>query len=150
MKWLKSMFAQSYDEDMDFSDENENDNMMFKQQPNPVRQMPREAPPSYVSPPQTQTLSSIRATQSIKDKKEVSLTELVTVTMSGYEATGDVAKYIRDKKPQIVNMERLSDIEMQRAIDYLSGVSYAVNGTLEMFASKIYVMLPESIALKRD
>ncbi|WP_010167496.1 cell division protein SepF [Candidatus Epulonipiscium viviparus] len=136
MKWLKNMFAQNYDEDIDFSDTHEN--IMFEE----VKPVIKE---TVYTPP-----VSIRAAQTVKEKKEVSLTELVTVTMSGYEATGDVAKYIRDKKPQIVNMERLSDPEIQRAIDYLSGVSYAVNGTLEMFASKIYVMLPESITLKRD
>lgn len=141
LSWIKNMFSQNYDEDMDYYD----DEIIA---PPPIENKAttevHEHEQSYVP------ATPIRAVQLAKEKKEVSLTELVTITMSGYAATGDIAKYIKDKRPQVVNMERLSDPEIQRAIDYLSGVSYAVNGTLEMFTPKIYVILPEYITLKKD
>ncbi len=76
--------------------------------------------------------------------------EIFNITISEYSATGDIAKYIKEKKPVIVNMQNLTNEEMQRALDYLSGVSYALDGTVELVAQNIYVMVPDHIELNKE
>ncbi|OOB77604.1 MAG: hypothetical protein BEN19_01755 [Epulopiscium sp. Nuni2H_MBin003] len=76
--------------------------------------------------------------------------EILSITMAEYNVTGEIAKYIKNKRAIIVNMEKLSDPEIQRALDYLSGVSFALDGTVELLTPKIYVMLPEHIKLNKE
>lgn len=71
--------------------------------------------------------------------------EILNFTMSNYEMTGEVATYIKNRKPIIVNMKNLTPGEVQRAVDYLTGACYALNGTVECITEQIYIFAPESI-----
>ena len=58
--------------------------------------------------------------------------ELLNFTMLSYDMTGEICGYIKNRKPIIVNMEKLAPHEMQRAVDYLTGACFALNGSRQI------------------
>lgn len=71
--------------------------------------------------------------------------EILNLTMSGYEMTGEISNYIKARKPIVVNMQKLDQLEVQRAVDYLTGACYALNGSVEKVAENIFIFAPEHI-----
>ncbi|MGL4799038.1 MAG: cell division protein SepF [Cellulosilyticaceae bacterium] len=76
--------------------------------------------------------------------------EILNFTMTSYDMTGEVFNYIKSKKPVIVNMQQLNAAEVQRAVDYLTGACYALNGAVERVAENIFVFAPEDVNLSPD
>nr|WP_307989465.1 cell division protein SepF [uncultured Niameybacter sp.] len=101
---------------------------------------PRPRPASTLSMPPSQPRLAPVTPAPTKDKMEI-----LNFTMSNYEMTGEVATYIKNRKPIIVNMKNLTPGEVQRAVDYLTGACYALNGTVECITEQIYIFAPESV-----
>ena len=129
MTKVKDMFASN----VDFEDEDEE----FEEIETKVESIPRPRQP--LAMPQAQPkLTPI--TTPVQDRMEI-----LNFTMSNYEMTGEVAAYIKNKKPIIVNMKNLTPSEVQRAVDYLTGACYALNGSVECITDQIYIFAPESV-----
>lgn len=76
--------------------------------------------------------------------------EILNFTMLSYEMTGEICNYIKNKKPIIVNMEKLEAHEMQRAVDYLTGACFALNGTTEKVTDNIFIFAPEHVNINPE
>jgi cell division inhibitor SepF len=71
--------------------------------------------------------------------------EILNFTMLSYDMTGEICSYIKAKKPIIVNMEKIAQHEMQRAVDYLTGACCALNGSVEKITENIFIFVPEHV-----
>lgn len=76
--------------------------------------------------------------------------EILNFTMLSYDMTGEICGYIKNRKPIIVNMEKLVPHEMQRAVDYLTGACYALNGTVEKVTDNIFIFAPENVNINPE
>lgn len=76
--------------------------------------------------------------------------ELLNFTMLSYDMTGEICGYIKNRKPIIVNMEKLVPHEMQRAVDYLTGACFALNGTVEKVTDNIFIFAPEHVNINPE
>ncbi len=76
--------------------------------------------------------------------------EILNFTMNSYEMTGEICNYIKSHKPVIVNMQYLEPAQVQRAVDYLTGASYALNGAVERIADNIFLFAPEDVHITPD
>lgn len=76
--------------------------------------------------------------------------EILNFTMLSYDMTGEICSYIKNKKPIIVNMEKLTPHEMQRAVDYLTGACFALNGTVEKVTDNIFIFAPEHVNINPE
>ena len=76
--------------------------------------------------------------------------ELLNFTMLSYDMTGEICGYIKNKKPIIVNMEKLAPHEMQRAVDYLTGACFALNGSVEKVTDNIFIFAPEHVNINPE
>ncbi len=131
LKWMRGFQAEYEDE---YEDEVEYE-----------PETPQPAIPRHMgTTPQPQAASKL---VSISSQQGFKRQELLSITMADYSSTGEIASYIKSKKPIIVNMQKLDEREVQRALDYLSGVSFALDGTVELVAQNIYVMVPDHIEL---
>lgn len=112
-----------------------------------IEEMSRESEPI--------TRSNIGYTPSISTAKVVSLTpsnkmEILNFTMLSYDMTGEICSYIKAKKPIIVNMEKIDQHEKQRAVDYLTGASCALNGCVEKITENIFIFVPEHVHINPE
>lgn len=71
--------------------------------------------------------------------------DIMNFTMLKYEVTGDICNYIKMRKPVVVNMEKLEKASAQRALDYLTGATFALDGGVEKIAENIFIFSPEHI-----
>ena len=76
--------------------------------------------------------------------------EILNLTMSSYDMTGEISNYIKARKPIVVNMQQLDATEVQRAVDYLTGACYALNGSVEKVAENIFIFAPEHISVSPE
>lgn len=133
MKAMMTRMKDFFMSNEDFEDEDEE----FEETEHKVESMPR--PRQTLSMPQAQPrLTPISSPA--HDRMEI-----LNFTMSNYEMTGEVSGYIKNRKPIIVNMKNLTPGEVQRAVDYLTGACYALNGTVECITEQIYIFAPESV-----
>ena len=50
----------------------------------------------------------------------------------------------------VINLEGFDDEMAQRIMDFVSGTVYAINGTLNTIATRIYLVSPESVSISGD
>lgn len=57
------------------------------------------------------------------------------------------AEDLKDRRPVIVNLERADDELARRVIDFISGVTYALNGFYERVGDKVFLFTPANIII---
>ena len=71
--------------------------------------------------------------------------QIVISTPADIDAASAVCDLLKQQKTVIVNMEGIDMKEAQRIMDFLSGVTYAINGDIQAISGRIYVIAPESV-----
>lgn len=57
---------------------------------------------------------------------------------------------LKSGEHQIVNLERATPQMAERIIDFLNGVCYALDGTVERVGEKVYMFVPANVAVEVD
>jgi cell division inhibitor SepF len=57
------------------------------------------------------------------------------------------AEDLKDRRPVIVNLEKADDDLARRVIDFISGVTYALNGFYERVGDKVFLFTPANIVI---
>lgn len=121
-----------------FSPEDEYEEDEMEEVEEEERERERELMPRVTSYPQTNHQPKLVSLGQTK-------MELLNFTMLSYDMTGEICGYIKNKKPIIVNMEKLPTHEMQRAVDFLTGACCALNGSVEKVTDHIFIFAPEHV-----
>lgn len=57
------------------------------------------------------------------------------------------AEDLKERRPVIVNLEKADDDLARRVIDFISGVTYALNGFYERVGDKVFLFTPSNIII---
>lgn len=57
---------------------------------------------------------------------------------------------LKNGEQQIVNLEKASPQMAERIIDFLSGVTYALDGTVDRVGEKVYLFAPANVEVELD
>jgi len=57
------------------------------------------------------------------------------------------AEDLKERRPVIVNLEKADDDLARRVIDFISGVTYALNGYYERVGDKVFLFTPNNIII---
>ncbi len=60
------------------------------------------------------------------------------------------AEDLKERRPVIVNLERADDELARRVIDFISGVTYALNGFYERVGDKVFLFTPANIIISDE
>ena len=60
------------------------------------------------------------------------------------------AEDLKERRPVIVNLENTDDDLARRVIDFISGVTYALNGYYERVGDKVFLFTPANIVITDD
>ena len=66
-----------------------------------------------------------------------------------YAETRAVVDNLLVKKPTVINLDDMDKAEAQRALDFVSGAVYALNGEIRKAARNIFVVAPSNIIYSR-
>ncbi|GAA4715671.1 cell division protein SepF [Brevibacillus fulvus] len=65
-----------------------------------------------------------------------------------YSDAQDIADNLRQRRPVVVNLQRVEKDQAKRIIDFLSGTVYALNGDIQKVGDHIFVCTPEHVDIQ--
>ena len=67
-----------------------------------------------------------------------------------YEDSLNIASYLRENKPVIVNLKFLDSDSSKRLIDFVCGTAYAINGHMMKLGENIFLFTPANILISNS
>lgn len=74
----------------------------------------------------------------------------VRLSAQVFEDAKLAADGLKSGEYQIVNMEKATPDMAERVIDFLNGVCYAIDGTVERVGEKVYMFVPANVVVEVD
>lgn len=76
--------------------------------------------------------------------------KVVVVSIERFDEVRDVVDHLCNKKPVVVNLEKLDKDVSRRVIDIISGASYALDGSTQKIAKGIFLVAPYNVDIMAD
>lgn len=111
----------------------------------------------YTPEPKTryQDVSSQTVTHQGRKSKVVNIhatTQLKVVVLqpTTYNDATEIAGHLKEKKPVVVNLEKLDKETARKIVDFLSGAVYALDGNMQKVANGILLLVPYTMGIMGD
>ncbi len=95
-----------------------------------------------------QLKSDIPAQQTVAAPKTVSYgssLELKVVRPEGFESVTSIADHLLARRTVVLNLEDTNKEAARRLLDFLSGVAYAIDGTLKKVTAATFIITPNNV-----
>ncbi|MBQ1371524.1 MAG: cell division protein SepF [Oscillospiraceae bacterium] len=76
--------------------------------------------------------------------------QVVLVKPDRYENVREIADHLRDKKTVVLNLESTNKDVARRLVDFLSGVTYSIDGKIKKVAISTYILTPFNVEIIGD
>ena len=80
----------------------------------------------------------------------ISSSKMVITQPSCSEDVQEIGEYLRCKKAVIINLENVSKEDGQRILDFMSGATFMVEGTIQKVSNLIYLTTPRCVEIQND
>ena len=106
-------------------------------------------------PRHSESSSSYTSSYSSRKSKVVNIhttTQLKVVVLqpTTYNDATEIASHLKDKKPVVVNLEKLDKETARKIVDFLSGAVYALDGNMQKVANGILLLVPYTMGIMGD
>ena len=81
----------------------------------------------------------------LEDEEEMNLSESETDTLTQYEEAQEIASHIKQKRACAINLHRMPNEYRQRIIDFLSGVIFALEGSINKVGDNVILCSPKTM-----
>ncbi len=71
--------------------------------------------------------------------------KVMVVEPLSFDDAQHVAEYLKNRKPVVVNFEHCEDDLSNRMIDFISGTTYAFNGSIQKIGNHIFLCAPNNV-----
>ena len=91
--------------------------------------------------------SSLGSAQSDRPMK------MMIVELETFDDSQNIADYLRERKPVVINFENTAADVSKRVVDFISGATYALDGNIQKVGKDIFLCVPSNVAVdhgKRD
>ncbi len=78
------------------------------------------------------------------------LNEIITVHPRQFRDAQQIADHFREGTPVIINLTQMTESEARRLIDFASGLSFGLKGSIERVTSKVFLLSPEHITVSGE
>lgn len=78
-------------------------------------------------------------------KSSVTPFKMVVTEPEGFDQCPKLVDSLKQRKPIIINLEKIDSETARKIFDFLSGATYALNGNVQKIANNIYVFAPENV-----
>lgn len=75
---------------------------------------------------------------------------VVVVEPQQFDDVQEIADHLRNRKPVIVNLEKVDNDLARRIVDFLSGAVYAVSGALQKVGGGIFLFVPSNVDIDSE
>lgn len=80
----------------------------------------------------------------------ISSSKMVITQPNCYEDVQEIGDYLKSKKSVIVNLESVSKEDARRILDFMSGATFIVEGTIQKVSNLIYLITPRNVEIQND
>lgn len=77
-------------------------------------------------------------------------TNIVLFEPRDFNEAEEIAHHIKMRRACAINLHRMSSLYSQRLIDFLSGVMYAVDGSMKRIGDKVILCAPKTMPVSGD
>lgn len=77
-------------------------------------------------------------------------TKMVLFEPRSFEESEEVARYLKEKRAAVVNLHRLQRDYAQRTIDFLTGVVFALDGSIQKIGHNVILCTPQTIGVQGE
>ncbi|MCL5772103.1 MAG: cell division protein SepF [Actinobacteria bacterium] len=109
--------------------------------------------PEPVNISQHASTSWFRTQRKITKLEEVKMekkTKVFVIEPEGYEDSQIIGDKFKNDIPVIVNLQNENSDIAKRIIDFCSGLTYALNGSIEKVADKVFLITPYNVEVTSD
>lgn len=78
------------------------------------------------------------------------MNEIVTVHPKAYADARIIAENFREGIPVIMNLSQMTEHDAKRLIDFASGLTLGLFGSIDRVTSQVFLLSPESVAVSGD
>jgi cell division inhibitor SepF len=71
--------------------------------------------------------------------------KVMVVEPVSFDDVQHVADYLKSKKPVVVNLENADSEISRRMIDFISGTTYALDGSMQKISNQIFLCAPQNV-----
>jgi cell division inhibitor SepF len=73
--------------------------------------------------------------------------KVVVTQPVSFDEAKDVADHLKNRRTVIVNLEGAESAVAQRIVDFVSGATFALNGTIERVGNEIFLFAPSNVGV---
>ena len=88
------------------------------------------------------SLSSLQAKSENRDSKQV---KVVVVEPVCFDDAQHIADHLKARKPVVLNLESTEPEIAKRMVDFVSGTTYALSGTIQKVGNNIFLCAPSNV-----
>ncbi len=92
-------------------------------------------------------LSDYEAPANKSFTKVASDTKMVLFEPRSFDEAEDIARHLKDKRAAVVNLHRLNREFSQRTIDFLTGVIFALDGSIQKIGANVILCAPKGVGV---
>lgn len=106
----------------------------------------------YVSPSELHAVPSTKfLSRPVKQAPQMEApNEIVTLHPKVYSDAKFIAEHFREGIPVIMNLAQMDIKDARRLIDFASGLSQGLHGTIERITSRVFLLSPYSVSVTGD
>ena len=80
----------------------------------------------------------------------VTSSKMVITEPQCYNDVKEITDHLKERRSVIVNLETLTKEDQIRIIDFLSGATYVIDGSIQKISTLIYLITPKSVEIQND
>lgn len=80
----------------------------------------------------------------------IASSKMVITQPTCYDEVECIGEYLKNKKSVIINLENVSKEDARRILDFLSGATFMVDGTIQRVSNLIYLITPKNVEIQND
>ncbi len=89
-------------------------------------------------------------TRVIPMNNSMASSRMVITQPTCYDDVQEVGDYLKAKKSVIINLENVGKDDARRILDFLSGATFMIEGTIQKVSNLIYLMAPRTVEIQND
>ena len=80
----------------------------------------------------------------------VTSSKMVITEPQCFDDVKEISEHLNERRSVIVNLETVTKEDQRRIIDFLSGATFVVDGSIQKISTLIYLITPKSVEIQND
>ena len=80
----------------------------------------------------------------------VTSSKMVITEPQCFDDVKEISEHLKERRSVIVNLETVTKDDQRRIIDFLSGATYVIDGSMQKISSLIYLITPKNVEIQND